>query len=386
MPDDVLEKIRYLCRVISRVEWSGILLYQTEGSIQKPETMVITLKDIIPMHKGDTAYTEYNFNEKKRDQSGYTDRHIDYTNENEEALSWQIGHIHSHNNMNVFFSPTDMAELNDNSPNHNFYLSLIVNNRLDFMAKISFVATARAKTKTNYMALDEDGNEYNVGDTVLTFQKEKLFIYDCAIESNKANVQPDNLFEKNVSEILEIADTPKYAAPKTVPGNSPSYHKPVAGFKGGVPAYGKGVSTNVPPVTRSFFDDIPEVEDKEEYETVSPDIEYFGIHLLNGTNPPDKDMTFEDALNQLKTFKIAGVDLANSIVTNYTAVFNNVYDSEDDIDVVFIEVTEELIELFEIYEDSYRFLTPSIMSLKGMLDKYIEYQEEQEENVNSTVQ
>src|SRR5690606_24878523 len=92
--------------------------------------------------------------------------------------------IHSHNNMKVFFSVTDMAELDDNSPSHNFYLSLIVNNVMDFMAKISFIATAEIKGEVDYVALDEDGNEYKIESTVLRAKKEKLFIYDCSIESN----------------------------------------------------------------------------------------------------------------------------------------------------------------------------------------------------------
>jgi hypothetical protein len=41
--------------------------------------------------------------------------------------------------MNVFFSGTDMGELNDNSPKHNIYLSLIVNNYLDMTAKLAFI-------------------------------------------------------------------------------------------------------------------------------------------------------------------------------------------------------------------------------------------------------
>ena len=43
---------------------------------------------------------------------------------------WKVGHIHSHNVMRVFFSGTDMDELHDNAPSHNFYVSLIVNNLL----------------------------------------------------------------------------------------------------------------------------------------------------------------------------------------------------------------------------------------------------------------
>jgi hypothetical protein len=162
MPDDTLNKIKYLCREIAKVEWSGILLYSVEGTIREPEKMIITLQDIIPMNKGTQAYTEYNFNEKKRDSSGYADRHIDYIEENEHALEWHLGHIHSHNTMAVFFSGTDMSELDDNSASHNFYLSLIVNNFMDFTAKVAFRATAEYKISMPYIALDENGNKYTM--------------------------------------------------------------------------------------------------------------------------------------------------------------------------------------------------------------------------------
>lgn len=92
MPDDVLYKIKQLCNVMPTVEWSGILLYDVKGTIKNPTKMIITLRDIILMDKGQKAFTSYNFNEKKRDQSGYSDRHIDYCEENEKALTWKIGH------------------------------------------------------------------------------------------------------------------------------------------------------------------------------------------------------------------------------------------------------------------------------------------------------
>lgn len=51
--------------------------------------------------------------------------------------------IHSHHNMTCFFSGTDMSELHDNAPNHNYYLSLIVNYKEDtgnnWCAKVAYV-------------------------------------------------------------------------------------------------------------------------------------------------------------------------------------------------------------------------------------------------------
>ena len=93
MPQKVYNQIQYLCQQIAKVEWSGILFYKTEGSIQNPETFKIILEDILPLHKGTSTYTEYTFDE----------RVVEYMMENEHLEECKIGHIHSHNTMGVLF-------------------------------------------------------------------------------------------------------------------------------------------------------------------------------------------------------------------------------------------------------------------------------------------
>ena len=126
MPEKVYNQIQYLCREIAKEEWSGILFYKIEGSIQDIENFKIILEDILPLNKGTQAYTEYTFDE----------RVIEHMEENEHLEECRMGHIHSHNTMGVFFSATDWSELEDNVVNHNYYLSLIVNNFMDFCAKL----------------------------------------------------------------------------------------------------------------------------------------------------------------------------------------------------------------------------------------------------------
>ena len=82
MPQKVFNQIQYLCQQIAKVEWSGILFYKTEGSIQNPETFKIILEDILPLHKGTSTYTEYTFDE----------RVVEYMMENEHLEECRIGH------------------------------------------------------------------------------------------------------------------------------------------------------------------------------------------------------------------------------------------------------------------------------------------------------
>lgn len=359
IPDEVLEKIKYLCRVIPMVEWSGILLYDTTGSIQDPDNMVITLKDIILMNKGTATYTEYNFTEKKRDQSGYTDRHIDYCEENEEALFWQIGHIHSHNKMDVFFSQTDMAELDDNAPCYNYYLSLIVNNAMDFTAKVAFVATAEVEAPAKYIALNGDGEKYSVGSTILKAKKEKLFIFDCDIESNLKTLAPDNFFQRNLTEVLEEADKPKYSQKSYKPATSSAEAlKPKPQVS--QPTYFMD--------EEDFFDTL---DNKVE---VQPDIEAFVSCLINGTNTPDEETTFEDLLKNFKFYKVSGEDIARSVLDNYFALYEKFFEESVGDEKVFIEVTEEVIDYLEEYEKDYLILSATIMALKKVVEEFLKFE------------
>lgn len=75
----------------------------------------------------------------------------------------------------VFFSGTDTTEIYENSEHHNIYLSLIVNNDNDMVAKIAFRAVQKSLTLefkddkgTAIVQTTEDGSNY-------------IFVHDCDI-------------------------------------------------------------------------------------------------------------------------------------------------------------------------------------------------------------
>ncbi len=120
IPNSALKKIDYLHKKVGSDEWSCILVYKIkEGIIENPEGFVLEVVDLIPMDVGNATYTEYDFS---TDDEYSFDK---YTTALQEG--YKIGHLHSHHNMQCFFSGTDTAELHDNAPAHNFYVSLIVN-------------------------------------------------------------------------------------------------------------------------------------------------------------------------------------------------------------------------------------------------------------------
>lgn len=195
MPDSVYHEIQYLCREIPKVEWSGVLFYEIEGTIQKPEEAVFTLKAILPMHKGTGTYTEYSFGPEV----------IEFMEDN-NLDDCKMGHIHSHNSMGVFFSGTDWSELEDNAPNHNFYLSLIVNNYMEFCAKVCFIAESGEAKEVNYTAKDETGKRYVYSSESYNIESKRLITYDCDIVSPSQGLPIRDDFREKVKGIIEAAD------------------------------------------------------------------------------------------------------------------------------------------------------------------------------------
>lgn len=191
--EKVFHQIQYLCKEIPNQEWSGVLFYEVLGTIKDPSNMRVILRDILPLDKGSSAATSYDFDT----------RFVDYMMENEELEDYKIGHIHSHNNMGVFFSGTDLEELQDNAPNHNYYFSFIVNNKMDFQGKIATVLTAQLPTEeVTFEAKDEEGVLYATVKEPLKKEITRLLVYDCDIESAVAPSLTSSFLE-NVSKIIK---------------------------------------------------------------------------------------------------------------------------------------------------------------------------------------
>lgn len=392
LPEDVEEKIRYLCRTISKVEWSGILLYTVEGSIKQPKDMVITLKEIIVMDKGSSARTEYSFNEKARDNSGYLDRHIDYTNENEEAIFWKIGQIHSHHNMDVFFSGVDLAELNDNSESHNYYLSMIVNNSMDMIAKVAFRAKVDTIVEANYTAIDDNGEPYVITPSKFTVKKEKLYDYNCDIVTNVQPISVPEYFINNVQDVIKISEINSRPKPQ------PQKPKPqIYNYPNQVPISKTSAKNVINPniskdqaqrensfkplptdVARNIFDDGDLLNDTFLNDMEEADfIEQFIMATFSGGKLPEKHKNLDSLLSELELFiGDDGID-ANSVSATfmemYVPTFQSFFEEHGEEEGEFESITQIVIEILEEHEGIFKFLSKTIMSIKYMLNKFENY-------------
>ena len=119
------EEIRLLCGVFPNREWSGYLVYRMAYS-KEEEDYHIYIDRIIPLDVGTETETEYD--------DGYIPQAVKDLLEDDGEL--RLGHIHSHNTQEVFFSSTDINELVRGAERSEPYLSLIVNNLMEMEAKL----------------------------------------------------------------------------------------------------------------------------------------------------------------------------------------------------------------------------------------------------------
>ena len=121
----VQKKIREWCLQFPENEWSGTLFYEVKGSFLD-NSLEITCKDFYVSDIGSSAYTEY---DHKADI-------VTYAIENDLVECYQ-GLLHSHNRMASFFSKTDKDTLIEEGMAMPHFLSLIVNNKGEYTAKIT---------------------------------------------------------------------------------------------------------------------------------------------------------------------------------------------------------------------------------------------------------
>lgn len=128
-------------------EWSGILVYRVlNGDINNPERFHAVAEGFFPMDMGSGAYTEYEPDESIIDIYTHFPR---LDPEKNVRQDWRLGQIHTHHNMGAFFSGTDDGELKDNAGKYPYYLSLIVDTKGTYKAKVAILAKQRVKSNTS---------------------------------------------------------------------------------------------------------------------------------------------------------------------------------------------------------------------------------------------
>ena len=206
IPENVEKTIRLLCNEVHTIEWSGVLFYTVEGSFDDGSLKIKCL-DILVMDIGVSTYTEFNDNPDV----------VSYRIDHPELLQPNVyeGLIHSHNNMASFFSGTDTDTLREEGSNCNHFLSLIVNNAGQYVARITRKLHTKVTIKAHVNTVES--TSYNTyGNALITLkenepkeediiqEKEEDIVEWYDLKINKPEVEDsDKELRDRISELRE---------------------------------------------------------------------------------------------------------------------------------------------------------------------------------------
>lgn len=202
VPESVEKKIRFLCKEIHNIEWSGILFYEIEGSFENND-LVIKCLDIYQMDIGNGSYTEYTMNPSV----------ASYMLDHDLITAYQ-GHIHSHHNMATFFSGTDTRELQDGGKDTNHFVSLIVNNAGTYTAGITRKITSNSII-TEKCTYNTFGNVPKEFERTYEASREYLEWYKLQIEVQGKVIPFETEMLARIKEIREEKQKSKPVYPST---------------------------------------------------------------------------------------------------------------------------------------------------------------------------
>lgn len=191
IPKEVGDTIKTLCREIPNLEWSGILFYTYENNILGE--LKINVVDIYPMDIGTVTTTEFEI----------TPEVASYIAENINLFECQIGLVHSHNNMKSFFSGTDINTLKEEGEKRNHFLSLVVNNSGEYVAKITSKKINKKIVNIKYIIPSFDNSSFE-GTAEEEIEDIEVLINDIEIESDSYNNNSSLL-----DRIKELKSRPK---------------------------------------------------------------------------------------------------------------------------------------------------------------------------------
>lgn len=199
----LITQINTLHNYVGAKEWSGPVLFSIKsGDINTPEKLEIEAHAMYPMNIGTAGYTEYEFEPEET-----FDMHDYYPDIMEKG--WRMGHMHTHHNMRAYFSGTDDQELRDNTEHHAYYLSLIVNFKGDYVARLCVMAKkeliGNSGIKYQNIVGEESVSTYSVKQ-----EQDIVYAIDLDVVYEK---QEDSSFMGEVTKIADRADARKKAEP-----------------------------------------------------------------------------------------------------------------------------------------------------------------------------
>lgn len=243
IPPQMYSKITQLCNLVNKTEWSALLFFKADGHPINPDTFKCTLVDLFLQDVGTPGFTAF-----KND----VDTMMDLYEKHPEYMECRMGIIHSHHNMETFYSGTDMSELYDNSDGVDFYLSVVINNRAEWIAKVVY-QVKEIQTKLSWR---EDGELKE------SCSKESAKVIHNFVDLNIMIGLPDPELGLRVKQLIEINNKKEEDKKKLLPikGELSSLYKKYNTYSQSDEDFekwrsGKKIANHVSPRQRELFDD-----------------------------------------------------------------------------------------------------------------------------------
>lgn len=206
------KQIAYLHSKCGSNEWSGELITSEVNTINDLDDWTIIAEDMFLTDIGTSAFTGYEV-----DKGGFKAADIIELYESYPDLlegKKKNHHIHTHHNMDTFFSGTDWSQLEDRGCLSNYLLMLIVNNKGKAVAKVAFKAKQRGPSGVNLEFINNADNFEPIklkGDS----DQDVLVVMDCKIKWEVPDNEVDTSFEQRYAHIVKTIEEEKEKEKKT---------------------------------------------------------------------------------------------------------------------------------------------------------------------------
>ena len=221
-----------LCQKYSNLEWSGYCLHEKKEGLFNE---YIIIHGVYLMDVGTATATDFKGN------ADVASLIVAYPELDELIFDKKYRilqcKVHSHQNLNVFYSGTDQQDLEDNAKGKDLYVSIVVNNKMEFFAKACRWAKTEKFTKTVEVLKNGKYEPYTYE---VNAGQEKI-VQECKV---KIDIQNPNWFTKRLTEVK-----PAPVAPATYNYN--------VGWKGVQTNQFKAPVWESEPVQAELFDEYP---------------------------------------------------------------------------------------------------------------------------------
>jgi hypothetical protein len=271
---------------------------------------------------------------------------------------------------------------------------------MDFIAKVAFVGEAKKDIKqVPYTAKNVHGHDYIIEKQDFEVNTQKLFIYDCDIDTLKTTILVTDQFTAQVAKIMEpkpvkkVESTFATAAQNNLrvgqgwqrtPSSHPNKSNPRQFYKSQedreMESWNKSFQQDPKKNQKKLFEDwdVPAnlIDDLEEQDLEEKSIYDFCKALFDFTNSPIDDFeTLEDVLDVVADFNLTPAELAKSVINDYATTFNQHFPNSNSRD--FIEKTYEAIDVLKDLQQLYPEIGLSVKTIEAMIFKFMENETKQ---------